>query len=90
VELDVALTEPEWATNIVQYLKNELLPEDKGRARKTKVHATWYSLLEGILYKKDYSEPLLKCLSKTEAEYVMKEIHEGVYGNLFWGTDVGT
>jgi hypothetical protein len=81
MEFDAALAEPEWATDIVQYLKNGLLPKDKAKAWKIMVQATRYSLLGGILYKRGYSEPLLKCLPKGEAEYVMKEIHEGVCGN---------
>jgi hypothetical protein len=81
MELDATPIEPKWAIDIIQYLKNGLLPEDKARTRKIKVQVTRYSLLGGILYKRGYSEPLLKCLSKTKAEYVMKEIHEGVCGN---------
>jgi ribonuclease HI len=81
MELDTAPAEPEWATDVIQYLKNGLLHEDKVVARKVKLQAARYSLLGGILYKIGYSEPLLKCLSKDEAEYVMREIHEGVCGN---------
>jgi len=81
IELDAAPNEPEWATNIILYLKNRLLLEDKVRAQKIKVQATRYSLLGGILYKRGYFEPLLKCLPKTEAEYIMREIHEGVREN---------
>jgi len=29
MQIDDAPPEPEWATNVIQYLKNELLPEDK-------------------------------------------------------------
>jgi hypothetical protein len=73
--------EPEWATEIIQFLRNELLPQDKVAARKVKIQATRFCLLGEVLYKRGYSEPLLKCLSKTEADYVLKEIHEGVCGN---------
>jgi hypothetical protein len=78
MELDMTPVEPEWATNVIQYLKNGLLPENKIVNRKVKLHATRYSLLGGIHCKRGYFEPLLKCLSKDEVEYVMKEIHEGV------------
>ncbi|XP_062151978.1 uncharacterized protein LOC133860372 [Alnus glutinosa] len=53
----------------------------KVAARKVKIQATRFCLLGEVLYKRGYSEPLLKCLPKTEADYVLKEIHEGVYGN---------
>jgi hypothetical protein len=61
MELEVMPTKPEWAANVIQYLKNGLLLEDKVVAQ--------YSLLGGVLYKKGYFKPLLKCLAKDEAEY---------------------
>jgi hypothetical protein len=81
MEADTMPNEPEWATEIIQFLKNGLLPQDKVAARKVKIQATRFCLLGEVLYKRGYSEPLLKCLSKTEADYVLKEIHEGVCGN---------
>jgi hypothetical protein len=50
MELDTALTEPEWTTGVIQFLKNGVFPEDKVVARKIKLQATRYSLLDGILY----------------------------------------
>jgi len=81
MEADTTPNEPEWATKIIQFLRNGLLPEDKVAARKVKIQATRFCLLGEVLYKRGYSEPLLKCLSKTKADYVLKEIHEGVCGN---------
>jgi len=73
--------EPEWAIEIIQFLRNGLLPEDKVAARRVKIQETRFFLLGKVLYKRGYSEPLLKCLSKTEADYVLREIHEGVCGD---------
>jgi ribonuclease HI len=81
MEADTMPNEPEWATEIIQFLKNGLLPQDKVAARKVKIQARRFCLLGEVLYKRGYSEPLLKCLSKTEADYVLKEIHEGVCEN---------
>jgi hypothetical protein len=78
MEADPTSDEPEWAIEIIQFLRNRLLPEDKVAARKVKIQATWFCLLREVLYKRGYSEPLLKCLSKTETDYVLREIHEGV------------
>ena len=33
------------------------------------------------LYRRGYSRPLLKCVTKEQALYVLKEINEGVCGN---------
>lgn len=40
-----------------------------------------YTLIGEVLYRRGYTLPLLKCLSAVEAEYVLKEIHEGVCGS---------
>jgi hypothetical protein len=40
-----------------------------------------YTIIDGVLYRRGYFHPLLKCLSATEAHYVLREIHEGVCGN---------
>ncbi|KAL5557738.1 hypothetical protein UlMin_033949 [Ulmus minor] len=37
--------------------------------------------LAGQLYKRGYSNPLLKCIMADQGLYVMQEIHEGVCGN---------
>jgi len=81
LEAGTTPNEPEWATEIIQFLRNGLLPQDKAVAWKVKNQATRFCFLREVLYKRGYSEPLLKCLSKTKVEYVMKEIHEGVCGN---------
>jgi hypothetical protein len=71
----------EWVRNVVEYLKSGQLPNDKKEARKIRMQSARYTLVGEILYRPGYTLPLLKCLSTTEAEYVLKEIHEGVYGS---------
>ena len=34
----------------------------------------------GILYKRDHDYTLLRCVNKKEAEKIMEDIHEGVFG----------
>ena len=50
-------------------------------ARKLKVQAACFILIEGILYKRGFSQPYLRCLIPEEVDYVMREVHEGLYGN---------
>ena len=38
-------------------------------------------IIQGELYKMGYLWPLLKCIAPTEADYVLREIYEGIYGN---------
>ena len=38
-------------------------------------------MLHHLLYKKGFSLPYFRCLTPAQAEYVLKEIHEGICGN---------
>nr|GEZ62900.1 reverse transcriptase domain-containing protein [Tanacetum cinerariifolium] len=68
---------PTWMTELVNYLKEGTLPEDEKEARKLRLKARQYVLMEGILYKRSFLTPWLRCVGPLQAEYVMKEIHEG-------------
>ena len=67
--------------DIVVYLKDDRLPEDRDLARKVRYHAEHYLLLNDKLYKRGISTPLLRCLNDEEAKRVLSEIHDGVCGN---------
>ena len=58
-----------------------MLPDSKEAARKLKVQVAWFVLIKDILYKRGFFRLYLRCLSFEEADYVMREIHEGVCGN---------
>uniref|UniRef100_A0A2N9FNL1 Integrase catalytic domain-containing protein n=1 Tax=Fagus sylvatica TaxID=28930 RepID=A0A2N9FNL1_FAGSY len=70
-----------WMSPIVRYLKEGRLPTDKMEARKLRIRASHFQLLDGILYKMGFSRPHLRCLSPEEANYVIREVHEGICGN---------
>jgi len=40
-----------------------------------------FVLIGHDLYRQGYTRPLLKCISPNQADYVMREIHEGVCEN---------
>ena len=44
-----------WMTPIVSYLKEGKLPERKDEARKLRVRATRYVLMDEVLYKRGFS-----------------------------------
>jgi len=71
----------DWTTPIVSYLKNNTLTNGKEAARKLKVQAVRFVLIKDVLYKRSFFRPYLRCLSPKEADYVMKEVHEGICGN---------
>ena len=68
-------------TPIVSSLKDERLPEGKDEARKLRVRSARYILMDEVLYKRGFSQPYLRCLAPNEANYVLREIHEGACGN---------
>ena len=62
-------------------MKNGVLPDGKGAARKLKVHAVRFVLIKNVLYKKSFSCPYLRCLGTEEADYVIRRVYEGICGN---------
>ncbi|GJX66934.1 reverse transcriptase domain-containing protein [Tanacetum coccineum] len=46
--------EQTWMTPICEYLTNEILPEDKKKARVVRRKASWYTIINGTLYKKSF------------------------------------
>nr|GEY88718.1 reverse transcriptase domain-containing protein [Tanacetum cinerariifolium] len=68
---------PTWMAQLVDYLKGGVLPRDKKDARKLRLKARQYELIEGVLYRRSFLTPWLRCVGPLQAEYVMREIHEG-------------
>nr|GEV17168.1 reverse transcriptase domain-containing protein [Tanacetum cinerariifolium] len=64
-------------TQLVDYIKEGVLPGDKKEARKLRLKARQYELMEGVLYRRSFLTPWLRCVGPLQADYVMREIHEG-------------
>ena len=73
--------EENWSTPLMAYLRSGILPDGKDTARKLKVQASRFVLIRDVLYKRGFSRPYLRCLSHDEADYVMREVHEGICEN---------
>ncbi|GJU21191.1 reverse transcriptase domain-containing protein [Tanacetum coccineum] len=69
--------ETTWMTPLIDYLKDGNLPGDRKEARKLRIKARQYELLEVILYKRSFLKPWLRCFGPLQADYVIREIHEG-------------
>ncbi|KAI3461303.1 hypothetical protein Pfo_017966 [Paulownia fortunei] len=80
--------EPSWKDNIIQYLTTGELPDNPVDARKLKTRASRFLIIDGELYKRGFSQPYLKCLTPIKANYVLREIHEGISlrQGYFWPT----
>ena len=70
-----------WMTPILSYLKEGKLPKGKNEARKLRVRAAKYVLMDEVLYKRGFSQPYLRCLAPDEANYMLREVHERACGN---------
>nr|GEV54237.1 reverse transcriptase domain-containing protein [Tanacetum cinerariifolium] len=68
---------PTWMTQLVDYLKKGILPGDEKEARKLRLKARQYELMKGVLYRRSFLTPWLRCVGPLQAYYVMREIHEG-------------
>lgn len=63
-EVNMTSPEPKWASQIIKYMKNGELPEDKDMARKVKIKANRYLFFSDTVYKRIFTLPLLRCLSE--------------------------
>nr|GEU68138.1 reverse transcriptase domain-containing protein [Tanacetum cinerariifolium] len=68
---------PTQMTQLVDYLKEGILPGDEKEAKKIRLKARQYELMEGVLYRRSFLTPWLRCVGPLQADYVMREIHEG-------------
>ncbi|GJR88288.1 reverse transcriptase domain-containing protein [Tanacetum coccineum] len=66
-----------WMTPICEYLAKETLSEDKKIARAVRRKAARYTMINGTLYKKSFLGPWLWCVGPLQANYILREIHEG-------------
>ncbi|GJY38561.1 reverse transcriptase domain-containing protein [Tanacetum coccineum] len=66
-----------WMTPIHEYLTDETLPAERKKARAIKRKSQRFAIINGILYKKSFLGPWLRCVGPLQANYVLREIHEG-------------
>jgi hypothetical protein len=67
-----------WMTPVYNFLANETLPSDQKEAAVIKRRSCAYVLLDGTLYIRGFSIPLLKCIEEDKVDYILREIHEGI------------
>jgi ribonuclease HI len=71
----------DWRTEIISFLQGNCLSDDKVYNKRIEARTRPYVIIEGELYKYGVFSPLLKCLSRTEGQELMKEIHAGLCGS---------
>ena len=66
---------------IRDYLIEGLLPNDPNKASNLRSRSARFTIHRGTLYKRGFFTPILKCITREDADYVLREVHEGVCGN---------
>jgi len=68
-----------WMTPIIQYLEDGTCKPEE--AQTMKQQCARYTMINEDLYRRGYSTLHLKCITSEQAEYVLTEIHQGVWKN---------
>ena len=69
-----------WMTPWIKYLEEGRLPEDLNQARKIRINAPMYTILENTLYRRGFFTPWLKCVEATVRKQIIEEMHAGMCG----------
>ncbi|KAM1104870.1 hypothetical protein ACFX19_013399 [Malus domestica] len=72
---------PTWQSSIIDYLVNGTLPTERLESRKLQIKSGRYYMWNGILVRRSYTGPHLRCLAPPDDLKVLSSIHEGVCGN---------
>ena len=82
VQINQVRAGPSWMDSITQFLKEDILPEEKIEANKIRKKATSYWLSEDSkLYRRSFSGPYLLCVHPDQTESLLEEMHEGICGS---------
>jgi ribonuclease HI len=72
--------EDDWRKPFLDYFNHGSLPDDPATRRQLLRRAPSYLLKAGVLYKRSFDELLLRCVSRSEADQILEEVHAGVCG----------
>ena len=80
-EVSPVLSKSSWMDPIWDYLVDSTFPSDPKEASKLRARSARFTVHRGTLYKRGFSAPILKCVGKEDANYILREVHEGICGN---------
>ena len=87
VQINQVRMGPSWMDPVMQFLKEDILPEEKIEADKIRKKATSYWLSEDSkLYRRSFFGPYLLCVHPDQTELLLEEMHEGICGSHTGGT----
>ncbi|XP_074352467.1 uncharacterized protein LOC141691594 [Apium graveolens] len=68
-----------------KFLEKGILPLDRREALKIKYRTSSYTIINGRIYHRSVSQPLLRCLNTEEQHQALKTVHEGICGEHLAG-----
>jgi hypothetical protein len=78
--VNLIMTE-DWRAPITLYLQGHYHPSDCNEAKRLKHRSRDFAIVNGQLYKKGISQPMLKCITGTKGLELLHEIHSGTCGS---------
>ncbi|XP_026458918.1 uncharacterized protein LOC113359515 [Papaver somniferum] len=81
MEEENASEDKDWRTEIHLYLEKGEVPRKRLEAHKLKSRATNYELRDGILYRRSFLGPSLRCITRKEGINFLMALHYGDAGN---------
>nr|GEY66245.1 hypothetical protein [Tanacetum cinerariifolium] len=72
--------EDNWMTLIIKCLEEGVWPTAENKVRTLRMKISQYMVEDGVLFKKSYLSPMLRCVGPLQANYIIKEVHEGACG----------
>jgi len=74
-----------WLTPYITYLADGHLPNDQAATQIIRRNAARYTLIDGKLFRRGFSRPLLICVTPEVGRQLMSELHEGICGSHVGG-----
>ena len=76
-----------WYNDLKYYLTHgsSLNHLDAHKKRALRLKSFQYQLIDGVLFRQNYDQVLLRCLEKDDVEHILTKLHDGLVGGHFSG-----
>ena len=72
------------------YLADGILPLESTEAIKIKKNSAKYTLIDGELFRHEFTHLILVCVSSDQCAHIMAELHEGICGSHIDGRSLAS
>ena len=73
-----------------RYLADEILSLEPAEARKIKKNSSKYTLIDGKLFRPEFTHPILVCVDGEQCMRIMVELHKGICGSNIGGRSLSS